>query len=446
LIERARDVWRGLPFSRRLAAIVGLGAVWRYAYLIAAKRNQPLLLNDSLYYSWQAAGLTKGVYFKDIYGVNEAAEHGPLTSIVLAPVSWGSHVVFQQRFVTATLGIVTVAVIGLVGRRIGGDRIGLIAAGVAAAYPNLWINDGLVMSESLGGVLVGLILLATLWLLRDREDTDRRARLWRALLLGGLLGLGILNRSELAVAVPLAMIVVATWLRPRRDALVSAGVIAVASAIVVAPWIVYNVSRFQENVLLSTNDGTTLIGANCPETYSTAALGGWSLFCVLDVQGPPGADASVRAKVQRDTALSYARHHLGRLPLVAVGRVARTLDVFKLDNLVLSDVGEEKARWAVWAGIASWWLLAPLAAFGLTRTDRRTRHVLLIPIVTVFVTSVAFYGSHRLRSTLEPAVVLAAAVAIGALTQRRDDQAGDTGLPGRSEGPVGLTDGDPAVR
>ena len=37
---------------------------------------------------------------------------------------------------------------------------GLIAAGVAAVYPNLWLNDGLVMSESVSCLLVSLVLWA----------------------------------------------------------------------------------------------------------------------------------------------------------------------------------------------------------------------------------------------------------------------------------------------
>ncbi len=35
-----------------------------------------------------------------------------------------------------------------------------------------------------------------------------------------------------------------------------------------------------------------------------------------------------------------------------------------------------------------------------------------MPAVTVFVVAAVFYGGHRIRSTLEPAVVVCAAVAI----------------------------------
>src|SRR5688572_194151 len=260
---RAR--WATLDFSRRLAIIVVLGAVWRYGYLLATKLNQSLLLNDSLYYSWQAAGLTRGELFKDITGHHEAAEHGPLTSIVLAPFSWGANAVTQQRFVTATLGVVTVALIGVLARRIArtspnADRVGIVAAGIAAAYPNLWINDGLVMSESLGALLVVLILLALLGLVADPADppAPARSRLVRAAVLGALVGLGALTRSELILGIPFAALVILFWVRPRRRALTLIGAATLAMIVVIAPWVIFNQSRFDESVTLSTNDGTTL--------------------------------------------------------------------------------------------------------------------------------------------------------------------------------------------
>jgi len=433
----ARDFWARLNFERRLAIVVALGAVWRYGYVIAVKWNQTLLLNDSLYYSWQAAGLTRGEFFKDITGKREAAEHGPLTSIVLAPVSWGAHAVDQQRLLTATLGVVTVALIGIVARRMAAsteyaDRVGIVAAGIAAAYPNLWINDGLVMSESLGALLVVLILLALVDL--TSAAATRRTRISRAVAFGMLVGLGALTRSELILAIVFGALVILLWVRPLRHAAAMIGLATLVTSVVIAPWIIFNQTRFDEGVTLSTNDGTTLIGANCPETYySPPALGGWSLFCVLDVQGPPGADDSIRARIQRDTAISYAKHHLTRLPLVGLARFGRTIDVFKIGNLVHQDEGEEKATWAIWSGIVCWWVLTPLAGLGLIKVaKRRERSVLLVPVVIVVVTSVVFYGTHRLRVTLEPVVVIGAAMFACSLVARRTstlDAAPSTGGP-----------------
>ena len=47
-----------------------------------------------------------------------------------------------------------------------------------------------------------------------------------------------------------------------------------ASVLVVAPWVVYNMTRFDEPMFLSTNDGLALAGSNCDPVYSRRAVPG----------------------------------------------------------------------------------------------------------------------------------------------------------------------------
>ena len=70
-----------------------------------------------------------------------------------------------------------------------------MAAAIAAVYPNLWLNDSLVMSETIAILLVALALLAGLRL----EEVPTVAR---AAIIGGLVGLAALTRSELALLAP----------------------------------------------------------------------------------------------------------------------------------------------------------------------------------------------------------------------------------------------------
>ena len=64
---------------------------------LASKWDQPLLLNDSLWYSAQAVVLARGDGFADPFYGGPSAEHGPLTPIVLAAVSWIDAPVPWQR-------------------------------------------------------------------------------------------------------------------------------------------------------------------------------------------------------------------------------------------------------------------------------------------------------------------------------------------------------------
>jgi 4-amino-4-deoxy-L-arabinose transferase-like glycosyltransferase len=321
--------------------------------------------------------------------------------------------------ITVACGTATVAIIGVIGRRIGGDRVGLTAAAVAAVYPNLWISDGLVMSESVSCLMISLALWALLtWVARPLLLT--------AAFTGVVIGLGMLARSEVALFVPAAAAVM--WMVGRRSGIPWSRHIATATGVAIAvilPWMTFNFVRFERPVLLTTNEGPAWLGANCEETYYGPAPGGWSLFCVVNDPGTqPNEDTSERSARQRREAVSYARHHLTRLPLVVVQRLGRSLDVFALDNLVHADVGEERERWASWAGIVSFWLLAPTAVFGATMVRRRDRAVLLIPVLIAVTATIVIYGGHRIRSSAEPSIVIFAAVAIarwidGWITGRR---------------------------
>ena len=394
--------WRLHSFRSRLTAIVTAGAVLRLVVL-AYRWNRPLRLNDSFWYSFTADGLRHGTFFHSMTTGGPTAEHAPLTSVLMAPLSFLPDPVQGQRLTTTLFGIALVALIGMLGRRIGGPRLGLVAAALAAAYPNLWTHDGLVMAESIAMVFVVGWMLAVLHLL-DRPTWRRSA------LVGALAGLAALTRSELGL-LAVAGLVAVVWHSRSRAAVLRAAVMALATATVLLPWTVVNLARFDEPVVLTTNDGTTLLGSYCDDVFAGSDKGGWSLFCVLG--GPePAGDDSVRAAQQRRWALSYARHHLPQLPGVVVARVARALDLYGLDDVVHGDVGEDQQRTVVWAGIVSWWILAPLACVGVRRLRRRDRAVVLVPVAIVVATTVVFYGNHRLRAPLEPSLVLLAAAAL----------------------------------
>lgn len=398
-----------VSFGRGLVAITAVGAVWRLAYLLLVKLDDALSLNDSLYYSIQAGRNSEGDWFREALSDLPGAEHGPLTSLYLTPwsVGAGSNVEWQ-RFAMTLIGIATVAVIGLVGRRLAGPRVGLVAAAFAAVYPNLWINDSLVMSESLACLLVSLALLTALGF-HDRPSLAGAATL------GVLVGLGALTRSELALYAAGFALLVGWRVGRQHEArggarrLALPAVLLVASLATVSPWLAYNLVRFEQPVLMSTNDGTTLLGANCDTTYG-ADLGGWDIRCLEPVPTDERVDASVRSELRREAALEYIGDHLDRVPLVVAARVGRVLDLYGLGSLVALDVGEEKAKWAVWAGIVSWWALAAVAVAGWRAAERGVRRWLLVPPVTVLITTVLFYGAHRLRAPAEPVVVVLAAV------------------------------------
>lgn len=429
-------------FVLRLGVITAVGAAIRLVSW-ATKIGHDLLLNDSIYYRIQAGRNADGDWFKEALTSSPGAEHGPLTSLYLTPFAWLADNVSFLRLAITALGIATVAMIGLLGRRLAGDRVGLVAAAIAAAYPNLWVNDALLMSETLCLLLVTTVLYVAV-------GVGRAPRWSTAAGLGALIGLSALTRAETVLLIPLVAAVAGTLGSPedRGDGRAGApsrwavaAVIVAAAVAVIAPWSLWNVARFREPVLLTTNDGNTLLGSYCDRTFYGSQTGSWEITCIPPLPEADLAagrtDASVWSKERRQAALDYAGDHLGRLPVVVAARLGRALDLYGFDSLVAQDVGEEKPRPVVWAGIVAWWVLATLAVVGWRAAPRPERRWLVPPVAAVAVTVVVFYGAHRIRAPMEPVVVVLAAVGLVHLAAR-------FGLPARW--PTGLRSGNGAGR
>ena len=398
---------------RALRAWLLVGIAIRVGYWLS-KWNQSLLFNDSVYYSGQAYQLVNGRWFRELFVDLPGAEHGPLTSTLMAAFTWGDNYVRWQRLVTVLCGITLVWLLGRLAARIAGPRAGVVATAAAAISPNLWMNDGLIMSESISMLLVA----ATLWFALDAvERGDRRS----LLLLGAMLGLGTLARSELALLAPLVLL----WLgidRRRRGLPFIPVLVPVAAiaGLVVLPWVAFNLARFERMVLLTTNEAPAWLGANCPESYHGDGVGGWSLLCVVgDPEYRTDEEASVRSARQRALAVQYVRNNLEDVPRVVAARVGRVLDLYGLNDLIKQDVGEERPRWAAWAGVVTFWPIAIAAAVGARQLRRRTRWLLLLPVVVVATTTVLVYGGHRIRSSAEPTLIILAAVAVTAAVEAR---------------------------
>jgi 4-amino-4-deoxy-L-arabinose transferase-like glycosyltransferase len=372
---------------------------------------------DPIFYHRQAQLVADGrgfiaPYRLDAQGhgpVAPSAGHPPLLVVVLAGASfvgldgWGAH-----RVLTALIGAALVPLIGLWAARLAGARAGVVAAVIAAVTPNLWLNDGVIKPESLAAIL--LVLAA---LVAHRAWDDGRARV--PLALGALIALAALARGE-AIALLVLLVVPLALMRPaRRDLgwLRTSALAFGAALVVLLPWVAYNVARFERPVIISTAQDTTLGGANCPLAYRGAELGYWTQNCFADIQRR-GLEESVEATEIRRRALHDARDDAGRLPVVAVARVARTLGLYRTSSTIAGDALQNRPRPAGWAGLAAWWLLVPFAVAGAVRLHRRG--VPLLPLVSFLVlsllTAVAFYGNVRFRLPADLSVIVLAATAL----------------------------------
>jgi 4-amino-4-deoxy-L-arabinose transferase-like glycosyltransferase len=422
-------------FHWGLLLIAGAGLAFRVGYVMETRSDATLCgsltCGDAIYYSWQADVIGQGHGFADPRDLSmPAADHPPLTALAMAPVSAvlgsTSRLLTEQRLLMAMFGTAVIVTIGFLGRAAASSlrrnapgrasTIGLVAAGIAAVNANLWMNDVVVMSETLATLAIVLTLLAVYRFVA-------RPTWVMAIAIGALVGVAALARAELLLLAPITFVPIALWARtlswPERLGRIA--VAAVAALVVLAPWTLYNRARFTEPVLMSTNDGLTLVGANCDDVYGVngdGGLGFWSLNCAYAVgdQIPPGVDQSVASRIYRQIGIDYIKDHKRQLPEVMVYRQARLWSLYGPDQMVWFNKGEGRTPWASWVGVVQWWLLLVPAAIGAVLVRRRRDHLwpLASTFVVVAITGFAFYGIIRFRIAADVAVTVLAAVALEA--------------------------------
>jgi hypothetical protein len=415
-----------------LLAICALGLGIRVAYTLSHDIDTPdePIAGDAKYYHDAANLLADGEGFIHPYYWEDGrrvpgADHPPGYQVALAvPSLFGFDSVRDHQLFSSLLGTATVFLVGIAGRQVAGRRTGLIAAFVAAVYPNVWMNDAAVMSETLA-LLCGVVVVIAAYACWRRPDTLRFA------LVGGAIGLATLARAEGFLLVPLLAWPLALWavgLRGWRERGAQALVATLVAGAVLAPWVVPNLFRFEQPTTLSTQLGPTLDVANCPPTYSGQALGSWSFECAIDtdteIKANPEfdlADRSTLDKYHREKAINYARDHTDRLPAVVAARFGRAWGLYVPGaQLEFDRYAENRPMWSSQVGLGMYYVLAAASVAGVVVLRRRRvpSFPLVAQIASVAVTVVAFYGSTRFRAPAEPALVLLGAVAFDALIRR----------------------------
>jgi 4-amino-4-deoxy-L-arabinose transferase-like glycosyltransferase len=377
---------------------------------------------DAFFYHWQANALAKGAWFVDpgpwaIDGIERpSAGHPPLYSLYLSVWSaLGLDGVTAHRLASSMLGVATIVVVGLLVRRLAGDGAGIVAAAITAVYPQIWINDGMLLSETMAIFMTAVALTAAyvFW----QSPTMRNA-----VLLGLAFGAAGLSRSELIAMFPLVVIPLALLARDldfrRRVRL--AVVACVVGACTLAPWVIYNMARFEESTTMSSGTGAVLSAASCDEVWYGLHIG----YYANCFQGPwpdPSLDESQRDVEPRKQAIQYTKDHIERLPLVAAARVGRLWGFFKPGQTTALDWWiEGRGRAASWVGLFAYYALLPFAFYGLVTMRRRRIPILplLAVALTATVAAAATFGVTRYRAPAEVALVVAAAIGIAAAWQQ----------------------------
>lgn len=296
-----------------LAVVLRAGIVIAFPSIFAF--DQTGAVHGSAAYDTYAVNLlATGVYGRVTPGIPDA-HLPPLYSYVLAAV----YAIFGRGYVPvvalhSVFDVVSIVCLYGISIRLfpHGRWVGVIAALCYAAYPYLIFQNMTLIDTPFFMALLHSFLLCVVVIV-TRPAWDRRALLY-ALLAGGLLGALALTRTN-AVLFAFGAALWAWVMSDFRSALRRMLPVALASALVVAPWIVRSSALFGTFVPIALNGGENFYQGNSVHTVPYF-LAGYDVQWVPPPEGidypdpfaPPANAARLRA------GLDYLAAHPGAIP------------------------------------------------------------------------------------------------------------------------------------
>lgn len=451
-----------------IAALTSLALAIRLTAVLAWSRTVDPAGDEAFY--WRQAqylGQGAGFVYRNNFGEQiSTAVHPPLYSAYLGLIGLlhlpeGSHLPY--RLGTALLGALAVGVMALVALRLAG-RTAAIATGVlAAVYPNLWFNDVKLTAESLYALTIAVVLLAA-------HGYHRRPTTRGAVFLGVAVAAAALTRAEAVFLVGLVVIPLALLARsePWRARARRAAIGTAAAAIVLAPWLVRNLTGFTHPATLSSGSGFVVEISNCDASFGLAPpvnpgdtgpppdadtlLGYWHESCDRSsrrmygdaaVSWPAGDETVVEAW-KRGIGLDYVAAHKRQLPVVLAARVGRIWDVWRPGQSIALNEFFEGRRVTTADGtptvsfqtlaMGEHYALLALAVVGLVALRRRRETILpyLALAASATLTAAISFGITRYRVGADVGLVVLAGVAVAFVVDRlrTGRRTGDpTGVP-----------------
>ncbi|MCY2989129.1 MAG: glycosyltransferase family 39 protein [Planctomycetota bacterium] len=359
--------------------------------------------------------------------IRPTAYRPPLYPLVLTMVGWGTHVSpGSVAILHLLLGVATVDLIYVLGRRWASETSGLLAAVLVAADPILLSQSVLVMTETLATFLavVGLCFLGRLGRDDARNGTGDPLS---AGLAGGTLALATLCRPTFLLGLAAVWIVLLcrAWSRQRR--LWEPAAFLVLPLLVLLPWALRNQACLGRPVLTTTHGGYTLWLANNEDYYQFLATSRWG--DVWDSRDLDRAYSQVREELHdelqadrwaRLQAWATIRRHPGTFASACLVRLG------SLWGLIPHQVADHESsarrwlRYAVGIWYAGVFLLAVAGLWTLGRQAWRPPWLWGLLLVAAFSAAHTVYWTNlRMRAPLMPVVCLLAAVAtVAEITSR----------------------------
>lgn len=424
--ERSGSHWRQwraallTPYHLALAFIFLLALVLRLVYNLTVERAY-VPLHDAADYNNMA-----------IHILNEGcvciSPHVPTTvRPPLYPLFMATVYVFtgtdplHARLALSFVGAFTCLLVAGMTRMLVGRRAAVLAGLIAATYPQLFIWDAFLYSESLGIFFFALCCYLAMRL-------EKRHQWWIWLSVGVIFGLAAMVRPNgvyalLAVIAVTALAVTLREITWRQGAL-HAAALTLGCALALLPWTARNyVITGGAFVPFTTVTGIVVAGSYNDMSYSGPATAGiWvnplqiPAYAPTMKEFPTICDAPcevARSNASMKLGVHWAETHITDFPLLFYRRMKQFWH---------PDSPPGEAGMPVWRPFAIVYptLIILLAWFGAAAALRRNWRAALMPLLfaaSVVAGGLLFYGTPRMRAPMESMIVVFAAVGAATIVE-----------------------------
>lgn len=332
------------------------------------------------------------------------------------PVFWG-------RMISALLGTASVAAVAALAWLLFDQRTALLAAAIAAVYPEAIAAGVFILSEAPFAPLMMLHLI--LWTLAWRSTTTRNLAGW-SLTAGIAGGLATLMRPSWLLFIPFAAVIALIAFHDRRKHLAIVAVMLVSLCVTMLPWWIRNYSVAGRFVPTSLQVGASLFDGISPTATGASDMSFVGRFVAEQraADAQPGADTRGLFEDRldrrlRDAAIAWARENPSRVMVLAATKFARIWSF-------VPNASEFQSRWLRLILAATYTPVICLALAGAWRFARRDWPYVLCILPAVYFTllHVIFVSSIRYRQpAMLPLIVLAAGFISHAATWRNQNRA-----------------------
>lgn len=253
---------RGLPERHGRKTLILLAAILLLGFGLRAYRVvEPLPTPGDDAHAYYA--LSKSLYTEGSFGgptFKDPSDWSPGAPLLYAAGFYATAGAREgtARIIELLLGLATIVVAYLLGRRIACRPAGLLAAGAVAVYPPFIHSVGALYSEPPAMFTLPAAVLAFLW---AGDELNTRSSPARWLLPGFLFGLTAMFRPEyLLVGVAFALLALVRIGRARgwKPGLAGAALLFAALLLPIVPWAIRNQVVLHRTVPISTGGGKAL--------------------------------------------------------------------------------------------------------------------------------------------------------------------------------------------